>query len=100
MGIATLTPQGFAAKWRGVRQTERAVAQQHFLDLCALFGQETPAAADPLGEWFTFEKGVTKTGGGQGFADVWKRGYFAWEYKKKRKDLAAAYGQLLLYREP
>jgi len=37
--------------------------------------------------------------GGDGFADVWRRGYFAWEYKGKRKDLAAAYKQLLDYRE-
>ena len=74
---AVLTPQGFVAKWRGVRQSERAVAQRHFLDLCALFGQPPPAAADPLGDWFTFEKGIEKTGGGHGFADVWKRGHFA-----------------------
>ncbi len=97
---AILTPQQFVAKWRGVRQSERAVAQQHFLDLCSLFGQPAPAAADPLGEWFTFEKGVTKTGGGRGWADVWKRGHFAWEYKGRHKDLDAAYQQLLQYREP
>ena len=96
----TLTPQEFVAKWRGVQLSERASVQEHFLDLCALFGQESPATADPTGSWYTFEKGVTKTGGGQGFADVWKRGFFAWEYKKKRRDLGAAYGQLLLYREP
>ena len=100
MSSGTLTPQQFATKWRGVQQNERAIAQQHFLDLCALFGQETPATADPTGAWYTFEKGVTKTGGGKGFADVWMRGHFAWEYKGKNKDLAAAYNQLLLYREP
>jgi len=97
---AALTPQAFVAKWRGVQLSERASVQEHFLDLCALFGQESPATADPTGSWYTFEKGVTKTGGGQGFADVWKRGFFAWEYKKKRRDLDAAYAQLLLYREP
>jgi len=96
----TLTPQEFVAKWRGVQLSERASVQEHFLDLCALFGQASPATADPTGSWYTFEKGVTKTGGGQGFADVWKRGFFAWEYKKKKRDLGAAYGQLLLYREP
>ena len=31
---------------------------------------------------------------GDGFADVWKRGFFAWEYKGKRRDLKAAYLQL------
>ena len=37
--------------------------------------------------------------GGKGFADVWKRGYFGWEYKGKHKDLKAAYLQLNDYRE-
>ena len=54
---------------------------------------------DPTGQWFTFQKGVTKTDGGKGFADVWRRGYFGWEYKGKHKDLGAAYQQLLKYRE-
>jgi len=30
---------------------------------------------------------------------VWKRGYFAWEYKGKHRDLDQAYQQLLQYRE-
>jgi hypothetical protein len=34
-----------------------------------------------------------------GWADVWMRGHFGWEYKGKKSDLAAAYKQLLLYRE-
>jgi len=42
---------------------------------------------------------VSKTGGGDGWADVWKRHHFGWEYKGRHKDLAAAYKQLLLYRE-
>ena len=37
--------------------------------------------------------------GGRGWADVWMRGHFGWEYKGKHKDLKAAYQQLLLYRE-
>ena len=32
--------------------------------------------------------------GGEGWADVWKRGHFGWEYKGKRKNLEAAFGQL------
>jgi hypothetical protein len=54
---------------------------------------------DPTGADYAFEKGVEKIGGGGGFADVWKRGHFAWEYKGKDKNLAAAYKQLLQYRE-
>ena len=35
----------------------------------------------------------------RGFADVWKKGCFAWEYKGKKKNLEEAYRQLLRYRE-
>src|SRR5207248_10128477 len=79
--------------------SERSAAQQHFLDLCELLGQPKPAAADPEGAWYTFERGAHKTGGGEGWADVWMKGRFAWEYKRKRRSLAEAYQQLLLYRE-
>ncbi len=92
-----MTPQQFIAKWKPVALTERAAAQSHFLDLCALFEHDDPIAADPTGEWFTFEKGVAKTGGGDGFADVWKKGFFAWEYKKKKRNLDDALGQLVRY---
>jgi len=94
-----MTPEAFVKKWSGVALTERSAAQQHFLDLCALAGHPTPAAADPAGEFFTFERGAEKTGGGDGFADVWKRGFFAIEYKGRHKDLDKAYQQILLYRE-
>ncbi len=70
--------QQFRAKWQGVTLKERAASQEHFLDLCRLFGVETPAEADPTGAFYTFEKGAEKSSGGKGFADVWKRGAFAW----------------------
>ena len=95
----TLTPQEFVAKWRKATLKERAACQEHFLDLCRLIGHPTPAEADPAGVWFTFEAGATKVGGGQGWADVWKKGYFAWEYKGQKADLDKAYQQLLQYRE-
>jgi hypothetical protein len=63
-----------------------------------LLGQSKPADVDSDGSWYTFERGVHKTGGGKGWADVWMRGHFGWEYKGKHKDLVAAYQQLLLYR--
>ena len=36
-----------------------------------------------------------------GFVDVWKRGYFAWEYKRKDKykNLEEAYRRLYQYRD-
>jgi hypothetical protein len=70
-----------------------------FIDVCRLVGNPRPGDVDKKSEFFTFEKGVEKTGGGKGFADVWCRGHFAWEYKGPRKDLVAAYAQLQLYRE-
>jgi hypothetical protein len=94
-----MTPGEFAAKWRGVETSERASAQSHFLDLCAMLGEPGPTEADPTGSSYAFEKALEKTVGGGGFADVWKRDFFGWEYKGKRKDLKAAYVQLLEYRE-
>ena len=76
---------------------ERSASQSHFNDLCALLGEPTPTSADPDGTWYTFERGAKKTGGGDGWADVWKRGCFAWEYKGKHKDLIAAFAQLQRY---
>jgi hypothetical protein len=89
----------FAAKWARNTRPERAAAQTHFNDLCGILGLPTPNEADPDGEWYAFEKGAKKLGGDDGFADVWKRGCFAWEYKGKKKNLAAAYEQLNRYRE-
>ncbi|HYO50373.1 MAG TPA: type IIL restriction-modification enzyme MmeI, partial [Chloroflexia bacterium] len=89
----------FIARWQAATLSERSAAQSHFNDLCDLLGHAKPAEADPTGAWYTFEKGVSKTGGGQGFADVWMRGHFAWEYKGKHKNLDAAYRQLLQYKE-
>ena len=92
-----MTPFEFIKKWKPVALTERATAQSHFIDLCALLGHDDPIKADPTGESFAFEKGVTKTGGGDGFADVWKKGFFAWEYKKKKRNLDDALTQLVRY---
>ena len=94
-----MTPQEFVAKWKKADLSERSACQQHFLDLCEMLGQSKPADIDPTGEFFTFEYGVEKTDGGRGFADVWKKDFFGWEYKGKHKNLAAAYQQLLKYRE-
>ena len=76
---------------------ERAVAQSHFNDLCSLLGEPTPIEADPEGDEYCFERGARKDSGGGGWADVWKRGHFAWEYKSQGKDLDAAFQQLRQY---
>ena len=94
-----VTPAAFIAKWAAADLSERASYQQHFLDLCELVGHPKPAEVDATGEIFTFEKGAAKHSGGDGWADVWKRGFFAFEYKGARANLAQAYDQLLQYRE-
>ena len=98
MFAAPMTIPEFIAKWRKVELKERSAAQTHFIDLCRVFDHPDPVTADPTGETFCFEKGAAKHGGGDGFADVWKRGAFGIEYKGKHKDLTDAYDQLLRYR--
>jgi hypothetical protein len=94
-----VTVAEFIAKWKRSDLKERSAAQEHFIDLCRLVGHPTPAEVDPTGATFCFEKGAAKHGGGDGFADVWKKDFFGWEYKGKHKALEAAYDQLLLYRD-
>jgi len=95
----TLTPQAFVAKWRQATVKERSGYQEHFIDLCRLIGHPTPIEDDPSGTRYAFEAGADKQQGGQGWADVWKRGAFAWEYKGPHANLDKAYQQILQYRE-
>ncbi len=92
-----MTPEAFIEKWQKSELKERSAPQSHFNDLCTLMGEQTPTDADQSGEWFCFEKGARKTGGGDGWADVWKKGHFGWEYKGPGKDLNKAYAQLQRY---
>jgi hypothetical protein len=92
-----MTPEEFIAKWRGTTRTERSAAQEHFLDLCALLEVPKPGDFDRHGTEYTFEKSTRKIGDTQGFADVWKRHCFAWEYKGSRCNLVEAYAQLKQY---
>ena len=92
-----MTPGAFISKWRASELKERSAAQEHFIDLCRLLGEQTPAEADPTGDRYCFERGARKDSGGDGWADVWKRGFFAWEYKGKLANLDAAFNQLRQY---
>jgi type II restriction/modification system DNA methylase subunit YeeA len=94
---APITPLAFIKKWQKTALTERQAAQAHFIDLCALLGHPTPIDDDPTGDHFAFEKGACKVGGGRGFADVWKKDHFAWEYKRKNANLDDALLQLIRY---
>lgn len=92
-----MTPEEFIKKWQAAELKERAAAHSHFIDLCRMLGEPAPTDVDSKGDWYCFERGATKTTGGEGWADVWKRGHFGWEYKGKRKDLNAAFAQLQQY---
>jgi type II restriction/modification system DNA methylase subunit YeeA len=110
-----MTPAEFKKKWAKVTAKETSAYQSHFDDVCRLLKIAPPLEADPKGEFFCFQKRVVKDAelfafdddgkvaetpeSERGFADVWKRGCFAWEYKGKKKNLETAYAQLLRYRE-
>jgi hypothetical protein len=108
-----MTPAEFKRKWAKFSGKESAAYQSHFDDLCRLHRVPPPLEADPAGEFFCFQKTVRKDaelfamidsgeapeGSEWGFADAWKRGCFAWEYKGKKKNHEDAYKQLLRYRE-
>ncbi|MGI4854026.1 MAG: DNA methyltransferase, partial [Janthinobacterium lividum] len=89
----------FAVKWQQTQLTERSAYQQHFRDLCEALGVPHPTEEDLIGNNYTFEKHVTKVSDGKGFADVWKRDSFAFEYKLPGGNLKKAYKQLIDYHE-
>ncbi len=91
-----MTPEEFIRKWNGGGD-ERRDAQPFFEDLCRLVDHPTPREADPEHQWFTYEYGASKTSGGEGWADVWKKGFFGWEAKGTHKSLDRAYQQLKMY---
>ena len=93
----SMKPLEFVEKWRASSLRERQGSHEHFLNLCAVLGEPTPAGDDPEGSHYCFEKGVRKVGGGDGWADVWRRHKFAWEYKGRHKNLDAALRQLQAY---
>ena len=41
-----MTPNEFIAKWQASELKERSAAQEHFIDLCRLLGEPTPAEDD------------------------------------------------------
>ncbi len=94
-----MTPEEFVAKWSRIQQKETAVSHSHFNDVCRLVGHPVPHEHDPEGTIFSFETGTVKPDGRKGFADVFFKDHFIWEYKGPHKNLDKAYRQLQLYRE-
>ena len=70
-----MTPDQFITKWKAAELKERSAAQEHFIDLCRMLDERTPADADPAGDWYCFERGASKTTGGEGWA-----GGSAWSF--------------------
>jgi hypothetical protein len=92
-----MTPQAFIATWGpggpASGLNEEQGAQSHFLDLCELLGVAKPGSEPG----YLFEQGSRLAGQASGFADVYKRGAFAWENKAPGKNLDAALRQLQTY---
>lgn len=97
---APMSPREFVRKWgrdaAASRLNERAGAQQHFLDLCRLLAVAQPADPDS----YCFERSFHQHNKSIGWADVWKRGCFAWEFKRPGVSLSAALDQLMRYALP
>ena len=45
-----MTPHAFITKWWASALKERSASQEHFIDLCHLLDEPTPAEADPSGQ--------------------------------------------------
>ena len=112
---AGMTAAEFKKKWSRYQGKETSAYQEHFNDLCRL---ARPADAQRSRSqrhgFFLLPKARRQRRGAfraeryaatpasrseRGFADVWKKGCFGWEYKGKKKNLDEAYKQLLRYRE-
>ncbi|MEC5212005.1 hypothetical protein RCH06_000538 [Polaromonas sp. CG_9.5] len=90
-------PQTFIEKWGpggpAYGLNEEQGAQSHFIDLCELLGVPKPGSE----AGYLFEEKNSVIGGRTGYADVFRRGAFAWENKAPGKNLDAALRQLLSY---
>ncbi|MDQ3023387.1 MAG: class I SAM-dependent DNA methyltransferase [bacterium] len=86
----------FNSRWSKAKLSERKHSQSHFNDLCDVLGVPRPAAEGEE-SGYCFEYGVSKSSGGNGWADVFKRGCFGWEYKGEGRDLGRALTQLRDY---
>ncbi len=66
--------------------------QRYFIDPCRLPGEPTPAAGDPAGKRYRFERGAWKDSGG-GWADVRRHGRSVWGHWGGHADPDAAFNR-------
>ena len=97
--MSNITLKEFIERWSRIQLKETAASQTHFNDVCSLVDHPIPVEADPKGEFFTFEAKTIKPGGQKGWADVFYKDKFIWEYKGLHANLDKAFEQLLRYRE-
>ena len=85
-----MTPKTFIQKWGpggpAFSLNEEQGAQSHFLDLCELLAVAKPGSEPG----YLFEQGSRLAGQASGYADVFRRGAFAWENKAPGKSLDSA----------
>ena len=90
-----MTPQDFQAKWGpggpAYDLNERQGAQSYFTDLCNLLGVPQPGTEPG----YLFEEKTAAIGQTRGYADVFKRGAFAWENKAPNRSHYALIKRIL-----
>ncbi len=121
MSPASTTPENFVKRWARRSISERAGSQSHFNDLCDMLGVPKPTDNPATDSDYCFEAQTdvsaaavystqavdglpiyqVRASSGGGFADVWMRDHFCWEYKRpdKCKTLDAALVQLKIYKD-
>ena len=93
------TPQDFVSKWKRAKPRERQSVQEHFIDLCALVGHETPMhkthpVCALLLRWARQKPAADQAG------QMWQSLDFSGgNIKAKTLDLDKAYEQFLRYRD-
>lgn len=121
MSPASTTPDNFVKRWARRSISERAGSQSHFNDLCDMLGVPKPTDNPATDSDYCFEAQTevsaaavystevvdglpiyqVRASSGGGFADVWMRDHFCWEYKRpdKCKTLDTALLQLKIYKD-
>lgn len=64
--FSNMTPQEIVQKWSPSTLRERQASQDHFIDLCRILDEPTPAEADPTGKSYCIDAGAEKTIGRDG----------------------------------
>jgi len=70
--------QRFAAKWKASKLKESSAAQEHFIDLWSDARRADAGGGRSRRELVLFWARRNKAHSGQGCANVWRRGCFAW----------------------